>query len=154
MFVRVGKWRKVGYDQRGPDECWPWRGSVKLPEGYGQCYNSRTKRLEGAHRVVYELLTGLIVPPNASRLEMHHTCHNPPCVNPAHLFEGTTQDNTADMMAKGRHNPIPRKAACKRGHPLSGDNLKVKRLRTRNNRIARSCRTCELLMQRIRMGRA
>lgn len=34
-----------------------------------------------------------------------HTCDTPGCVNPRHLFAGTAQDNTDDMIAKGRHAP-------------------------------------------------
>jgi hypothetical protein len=37
-----------------------------------------------------------------------HTCDVPKCVNPDHLFLGTSKENAADMVKKGRNYVTPR----------------------------------------------
>jgi len=32
-----------------------------------------------------------------------HTCDNPECVNPSHLYEGTPQNNVDDAVLRDRH---------------------------------------------------
>ncbi len=51
-----------------------------------------------AHRVSFALFNGPLLP---GKCVLHH-CDNPGCVNPEHLFLGTNQDNTNDMLKKGR----------------------------------------------------
>jgi biotin operon repressor len=78
------------------DECWLWIGR-RDRDGYGSLSVDRTSR--HVTRIIWELLFGQI----PSGLCVCHTCDNPPCCNPKHLWLGTNQDNVNDMMAKGRH---------------------------------------------------
>lgn len=83
--------------------CWLWMGA-RLPKGYGLFGGLRedgTRHDRLAHRVSWELQHG--APPPDDRM-VCHTCDNPPCVNPAHLFLGDASLNAADMIAKGRGN--------------------------------------------------
>ncbi len=81
----------------GENGCWPWIGAVNR-RGYG--VTSINHRLVTTHRLAYFYEHGSF----PDGLCVCHRCDNPPCCNPAHLFIGTTQDNTADMVRKKRQS--------------------------------------------------
>jgi hypothetical protein len=84
----------MGYVRKESD-CWIWTGSLDH-DGYGRFWlNSKTIQ---AHRVAYLLFCGEI----DTGLWVLHSCDNPPCVKPDHLFLGTHQDNMDDKSMKGR----------------------------------------------------
>jgi HNH endonuclease len=80
--------------------CWNWTGylfnrGVKGRE-YGGVWINGKKRL--VHRVAWEALNGAI----PDGFELCHSCDNPSCWRPDHLFLGSHQENLVDAAKKGR----------------------------------------------------
>lgn len=87
--------RFYSHVKKTPD-CWLWIGA-KDEKGYG-LFRVDSRRIERSHRVAYRI-SGREIP---SGKIVCHRCDNPPCVNPSHLWLGSIQENTKDMMSKNR----------------------------------------------------
>lgn len=116
-----------------PDGCWLWQAG-RTPDGYGQFHvGSRvdgTRRNVNAHRWIYQQLVGSI----AHGLHLDHLCRVRHCVNPEHLEPVTPKINTLRGETVSAANAA--KVACAQGHPLSGENLRIR------SDGHRACRTC------------
>lgn len=75
--------------------CWIWIGS-KSPKGYGQL--RFLGRFWQAHTFSWECHYGT----RPSGLCVCHSCHNPSCVNPHHLYLATSRKNTYDSQIISR----------------------------------------------------
>ena len=94
-------WAKVAKS----DGCWLWTGSLNN-HGYGQIFRGDgpgETRLLMAHRAVWTLENG----PIPEGMYLCHTCDNPACVRPSHMFLGKQIDNMRDCLGKGRMKFAP-----------------------------------------------
>lgn len=124
-------------DDRG---CWEWYGALKskteLRNRYGVTCPPMTQTTYKAHRVVYAMYKE-----DPGNHLVCHSCDNPSCVNPEHMFLGTSKDNIQDAVKKGRMVSLQAdanrlKTHCKRGHEFTEKNTRIA------DGYRRMCRTC------------
>ena len=109
-------WSKV--DKKGQDECWEWLGGLSHKRHATFTVNDT---IFLSHRICYFIANSK----DPAEKLVCHSCDNPPCCNPAHLWLGTHQDNVNDMMAKGRASLG---AGVKPEHRERGDRHWTKRM--------------------------
>ena len=117
-------------------ECLVWTGCTDK-DGYG------VKRLNGknhrTHRLNWEYANDEEIPKGMLIL---HTCDNPPCLLPSHLWLGTDEDNARDRADKGRsRGGRKNQEFCKRGHLMSESYFLTKHGK-------RQCRPCSVINSR------
>jgi hypothetical protein len=124
-------WRKIAIPNDS-EECWTWVAG-KNGRGYGIFGIGKTTL---AHRIMWRVTYGGI----GAGICVCHSCDNPACVNPDHLWLGTNLDNTVDKVSKGRAKApsgrrhythrkphLIRRGTQRRGAKLDDD--KVRRIR-------------------------
>lgn len=86
-------WSKV--QRADADSCWLWTGSI-ASHGYG-VFSVGRDRIR-AHRFAWMTSRG----PVPQGQDVCHSCDQPSCVNPSHLFVASHHDNLLDSVRKGR----------------------------------------------------
>jgi len=121
--------------------CWIYDGFTDK-QGYGRVRLSEPRRLDGVHRVAFDLWVRPLQPGEVVDHQCHNedlacaggpTCPHRPCFNPEHLRAGTDRSN----ILAGR-SPIARNAAvtvCPQGHEYTEEN-------TYRHRGRRQCVEC------------
>jgi hypothetical protein len=94
-------WSKV--NRKSDNECWEWLGAKSKKDGYGilRVHNKGVK----AHQLVWKICFGEVLKSNTNSYHgtcVLHTCDNPGCCNPKHLYLGTHSDNMKDAVSRDR----------------------------------------------------
>lgn len=94
LMARI--WEKVSPEPNSG--CWLWTGCASADRGRMNV-NGKPQRV---YRLTYQLLVG---PIPDGRL-ICHKCNIPLCVNPDHLYAGTSRQNHGDAIAAGTHTCV------------------------------------------------
>jgi hypothetical protein len=127
------------------DDCWLWTGGTA--DGYGKFKLAGGH--VGAHRWAYEHL-GCNPPPG--KLLVCHSCDNPLCVNPSHLFLGTVADNNRDKLEKRRHSHGSRPRNSKLTDAMVATYKERRRLGWSRTSAARDMPVSQSVLYRIDKG--
>ena len=96
-------------DHEGQPGCWEYPGAQR-GGGYAiYIHERRGQNARSAHIVALEFANG----PIPAGLNVCHSCDNPPCCKPSHLFAGTDKDNNQDAKTKGRNSRGERNGCSK-----------------------------------------
>jgi len=130
LLIKERLLSRVSYVQSG---CWEYQGKRTL-QGYGKMKWSEFNE-QLAHRISF-----IIFRSNGLSIKdfcICHTCDNPCCVNPEHLFLGTHDTNNKDRAKKGRTvTPNMNLTHCKRGHEFNIENTHI---RLNGTRLCKKC---------------
>lgn len=127
-------WEKVREDESG---CWLWTAAIGKPDGYGRFYMDGSMVL--AHRLSLNATSVDVLREH----QVDHLCRVRNCVNPDHLEAVSPRENNHRSDSPVGRNA--KKTHCHRGHPLSGDNVRIYR---NGSRVRRCCRECSRINAR------
>lgn len=108
--------------------CVEWQGARSA--GYGMMVvgsrSDGSRRHDRVSRIMWRETFG----PIPSGMSVLHSCDNPPCVNPMHLFLGTQKDNVMDAIRKGRMK-FPKNGRGERSHRCRWTDAQIAEVRER-----------------------
>lgn len=114
------------------DTCWLW--TAYLEDGYGRFW------INGSHELAHRYSYRTLVSPIPEGMTIDHLCRNRACVNPDHLEVVTNRVNVLRGISPSAQHA--RASFCSRGHPLSGDNLRVEKPYGSRSSSIRRCLIC------------
>lgn len=129
------------------NSCWYWRGASS-----SKGYPITRWKVDGVwkNKNVSRLILGL----EDRDIYACHSCDNPRCLNPKHLFPGDNSANIKDAVKKDRHYQST-KTHCPSGHEYNEENSFFLRHPGKSGNIInhRSCRICSNARARARYNK-